>query len=95
MTDKKIQEARKMLCSYLLQVATSHNLTHDMIAERTGFQRSNVSRMLSGKYSPSLDNFIKLCDAIVVYVFIVDKDAPDSDTAKLMRDRWKRKDDSN
>lgn len=84
-----------MLCSYLQEVATKHNVTHDMIAERTGFQRSNVSRMLSGKYSPSLDNFIKLCDAIGVYLFIIDKDSTGSDLAETMRTRWKREGESN
>ena len=58
-----------------------------MIAQKTGFTQPNVNRMLSGRYSPSLDNFMKLADAIDAYFFIIDKNA-DSDLVSLMRKRW-------
>lgn len=78
-----------MLCQYLKEVAAERGITHEMIAERTGFQRANVSRMLAGKYSPTLDNFLTLCQAIGVYVFIIDK-TDDSPLAETMRKRWDR-----
>jgi len=59
MNDVKIIEARKMLCSYLAQVAKEKGITTYDIANLTGFQRTNVSRMINGRYSPSLDNSIK------------------------------------
>lgn len=59
-------EKRRILLQKLADIAKQRNITHDVIAERTGFMRNNVSRMLAGKYPPSLDNFLMLCDAIGV-----------------------------
>jgi transcriptional regulator with XRE-family HTH domain len=87
MNQEKIQEARIMLCHYLASLAKEKGLTTYKIAEITGFKQPNVHRMLSGRYAPSLDNFIKLCDAIQTYVFIIDKNA-DDDLAVLMKNRW-------
>lgn len=58
-----------------------------VLADKAGFERSNVNRMLNADYSPTLDNFLKLCEASSCYVFIIDKEA-DEDTATLMRERW-------
>lgn len=44
--------------------------------------------MLSGKYPPSLDNFIKLAEAIGVYFFIIDKNTPDDELVNIMKNRW-------
>jgi len=82
-------EARKMLCHYLGDVARQKGLSTYKIAEITGFKQQNVHRMLSGKYAPTLDNFIKLADAIDVYFFIIDKNS-DDDLAELMKNRWRR-----
>lgn len=92
MTDKKITEARIMLCHYLASLAKARNMTTTELAEKTGFKQPNVSRMLSGKYPPTLDNFIRLADALDAYIFVIDKDA-DSDLVKMMKKRWKRPND--
>lgn len=84
----KYQQARIMLCQYLYDVAKEKGISHDKIAEITGFTRTNVSRMLSGKYSPSIDNFLKLADAIGVYFFIIDKDDEDAELVEMMKNRW-------
>lgn len=52
-----------MLIDFLRNEAKQKGITHDQIAEKTGFQPSNVSRMLTNKYSPSLPNFLKLAEA--------------------------------
>jgi|LakMenEpi03Aug12_release.lakeMendotaPanAssembly.Ray.scaffolds.fasta_scaffold3284093_1 transcriptional regulator with XRE-family HTH domain len=83
----KIQIARKMLLDYLKEQIALKGITQDQLSQITGFTQSNISRMLSSKYSPSLDNFLKLCEAANVYVFIIDKEA-NEDTAQLMRERW-------
>ena len=88
MKDEKIVEARKMLCSYIGQIARAKGLTTYKLAEMTGFKQPNIQRMLSGKYSPTLDNFMILCEAIDTYVFIIDKTS-DDDLAQLMKDRWR------
>ncbi|MBN2747365.1 MAG: helix-turn-helix transcriptional regulator [Bacteroidales bacterium] len=87
MNEEKYSEARKMLCKYLFSLAREKGITQEQIAEKTGFKRSNVSRMLSGAYSSSLDNFIKLAEAIDTYFFIIDKKA-DDDLVETMKNRW-------
>ena len=94
MKDPKIIEARKMLCRYLGDTARERGISTYEIAEKTGFDRPNVSRMLNGHYAPTMDNFIKLCDAIGVYIFIVDKEG-EGDLVEMMKERWKRKGDDN
>jgi len=57
-------QARRRIMQKLSDIAIEKGITHEMIAEYTGFMRNNISRMLAGKYPPSLDNFLMLCDAI-------------------------------
>jgi len=85
--EQKYKEARIMQLQYLAKLAKEKGITQDMIAEKTGFTRNNVSRMLSGRYSPSLDNFMRLCEAINCYLFIIDKNA-DDDLVTMMKERW-------
>lgn len=87
MNENLILETRLLLCHYLRDLAKEKGLTHQMIADVTGFKSNNVSRMLSGMYPPTLDNFIKLAHAINTYIFIIDKNA-DDDIVLLMRNRW-------
>ena len=56
------KEKRTRLMQYLKQLFQSHNITQDEAAEETGFTQNNISRMLSGKYSPSLDNLVRLAE---------------------------------
>jgi len=89
MNEQKIIEARLMLCHYLASVAKDKGISTYRLAEMTGFKQPNVHRMLAGRYSPSLDNLIKLANALGVYLFIIDKDA-DSDLVTIMKERWSR-----
>lgn len=89
MNDRKITEARIMLCHYLASLAKEKGLSTYDIARITGFKQPNVHRMLTAKYAPTLDNFIRLADALDAYIFIIDKNA-DDDLTQLMRDRWRR-----
>lgn len=91
---KKIETARRMLLDYIREQMEAKNITGVMLAEKTGFTTSNISRMLSAKYPPTLDNFLILCEAVNCFVFIIDKNA-DEDAAKLMRERWNRSGDQN
>jgi len=85
--EEKYVEARKMLMEYLRATAHEKGITQEEIASKTGFSRANVSRMLAGKYSPSLDNFMKLSEAVNVYFFIIDKDE-DDELVQIMKKRW-------
>jgi DNA-binding phage protein len=72
MKEEIYKEKSREYCRQLAKIAEKKNITHDIIAERTNFQRSNVTRMLSGRYSPTLENFIKLMEAIGVKLALVD-----------------------
>ena len=91
---EKYSEARKILLRFVADQAKEKGITQEDIAERTGFSRSNVSRMLAGRFAPTLDNFIRLAEAVEVYFFLESKDAK-SENAEFMRDRHKRPDDEN
>lgn len=57
----------------LHQHARENNITQEQIAEKTGFLSNNVNRMLTGKYMPKLDNFIRLAQAVGKKIEVKDK----------------------
>lgn len=75
MNEKKYIQARLTLCLFLKSEAESKGITQQQIANKCGWHQQTVQRMLSGKFSPSLDNFIKLADAIGVNFFMESKDS--------------------
>lgn len=94
MNNEKIKTAREMLLNYLRERIQEKGFTQEYLAEKTGFTQGNISRMLSAKYPPTLDNLLTLCDASECYIFVIDKNAND-DLCKMMRDRWFRKNQNN
>ena len=66
MTEKKYEQIRKKALAFLSSQAKVKKISLIELEERTGFAQNNISRMLMGKYSPSLDNFLKLSEAIGV-----------------------------
>ena len=68
MEDEKYQEAALRLLTTLQELAKEKGITEKQIADETGFIQSNVSRMFAGKYSPLLDNFIQLADAVGYHI---------------------------
>ena len=61
---KKYGDARNELASQLRAARLAQNLTQQALADRVGTQRSNISRMESGKYNPSLDFLVKVADSM-------------------------------
>ncbi|HAN78652.1 MAG TPA: hypothetical protein DCQ31_13260 [Bacteroidales bacterium] len=89
-----IFEAQKMLLKYIADTAAEKGITQEQIAEFTGLKQSNVSRMLAGRYSPSLRNFLKIAQAVNCFIFIADKDS-DDELATIMKERWKQNENPN
>jgi transcriptional regulator with XRE-family HTH domain len=89
MNDPVIIEARRMLLAYLNELAKEKKLSTYKIAEMTGITQSNVYRILNGRYPPTLDTFLLLCQKLDCYIFIVDKNAED-DLVDKMKQRWRR-----
>lgn len=50
---KQLKSARK-----------AQNVTQEVLAERVGTKKSNISRFESGRYNPSLDFLIKVADSL-------------------------------
>lgn len=48
----------------------AQNVTQEILAERVGTKKSNISRFESGKYNPSLDFLVKVADSLGKQVHI-------------------------
>ena len=57
-------QARAEIASQLKAARMSVNLTQQNLAERCGTKKSNISRMESGRYNPSLDFLVKVADSL-------------------------------
>lgn len=69
------QEKRIALMQYLNKLRIDKGITQEELANITGFERSNINRMMFAKYSPTLDNFITIADALGYQVSILEKSA--------------------
>lgn len=56
-------EPRYELVSLIIKTRLEQNLTQEELARRIGTKKSNISRLESGKYNPSLDFIIKVAEA--------------------------------
>ena len=48
----------------LKEVCTSSGITQQVLAERVGTKKSNISRLESGRYNPSLDFLVKVAQGL-------------------------------
>ena len=56
--------ARDSIARELRDTRKTLNLTQSALAEIAGTKKSNISRMESGKYNPSLDFLVKVADSM-------------------------------
>ena len=54
---------RYELISLIIKTRLEQNLTQEELAKRIGTKKSNISRLESGNYNPSLDFIIKVAEA--------------------------------
>lgn len=67
------RQAEAML--YLLrEIAQRRKISHQAIADRIGWKQTNVSRLFTAKYSPTLPNFLRLADALGIRVILESDD---------------------
>lgn len=77
MKDKEFQteyerlKPRYDLISQIIEARTSQNITQEELALRVGTQKSNISRLESGKYNPSLDFLTKVARSLGKEVQII------------------------
>ena len=58
------QAARQSIARELRDTRHSLNLTQEVLADRVGTKKSNICRMESGKYNPSLDFLVKVAHSM-------------------------------
>ena len=55
---------RYEVVEHLKSARKAQNVTQEVLAERVGTRKSNISRFESGRYNPSLDFLIKVADSL-------------------------------
>lgn len=70
MLDEKVKkeyeklQPRYEVISQIIDARKEQNMTQSDLAKRIGTQKSNISRLESGNYNPSLDFLIKVAHAL-------------------------------
>jgi len=63
-TEYEKLKPRYDVISQIIEARTSQNITQEELALRVGTQKSNISRLESGTYNPSLDFFSKVARSL-------------------------------
>ena len=61
---KENNSARQEVALQLRQVRKSQGMTQESLAELVGTKKSNISRLESGRYNPSLDFLVKVAGGL-------------------------------
>jgi len=56
--------ARQSIATELRDARLGLHMTQQTLADRAGTKKSNISRMESGKYNPSLDFLVKVAECM-------------------------------
>ena len=56
--------ARQEIAAQLRQVRKEQGMTQERLAEKVGTRKSNISRLESGRYNPSLDFLEKVAGGL-------------------------------
>ena len=56
------RDVRMDMAKQMREARLGMNLTQQVVAERAGTKKSNISRMESGKYNPTLDFLVKVAE---------------------------------
>ncbi|MDD6639263.1 MAG: helix-turn-helix transcriptional regulator [Lachnospiraceae bacterium] len=57
-------DTRRDVADQLRSVRKAQGMTQESLAERVGTKKSNISRLESGRYNPSLDFLVKVADGL-------------------------------
>ena len=55
---------REEVAQQLREVRKSQGMTQELLADRVGTKKSNISRLESGRYNPSLDFRVKVAGGL-------------------------------
>ena len=68
------QDIRADFARQILAIRQSQHLTQQVLADRVGTKKSNISRMESGRYNPSLDFMVRVAASMGKQVTITIED---------------------
>jgi transcriptional regulator with XRE-family HTH domain len=60
----EVNSARQEVAAQLKQVRKDQGMTQESLAELVGTKKSNISRLESGRYNPSLDFLVKVAGGL-------------------------------
>ncbi|MCI7242323.1 MAG: helix-turn-helix transcriptional regulator [Lachnobacterium sp.] len=61
---KGANATREEVAQQLREVRKSQGMTQESLADRVGTKKSNISRLESGRYNPSLDFLVKVAGGL-------------------------------
>ena len=61
---KGTNATREEVAQQLREVRKSQGMTQESLADRVGTKKSNISRLESGRYKPSLDFLVKVAGGL-------------------------------
>ena len=64
MSRKTVTSPREDIVRQLKEVRKAEGMTQAHLAELVGTKKSNISRLESGRYNPSLDFLVKVADGL-------------------------------
>ena len=59
-----LESPREEVVRQLKEVRRAEGMTQEYLAELVGTKKSNISRLESGRYNPSLDFLVKVADGL-------------------------------
>jgi transcriptional regulator with XRE-family HTH domain len=59
-----VENPRESVVRQLKYYRKDQGMTQEELAERVGTKKSNISRLESGRYNPSLDFLVKVADGL-------------------------------
>jgi DNA-binding XRE family transcriptional regulator len=89
-----LNQARELIAGFLVNRRKELGMTQQDLADATGLGIQTIKRMEDAKFWPNLKQFLIVCHALNAYFFVEEKEG-NGDYAKMMRERWTRKGDSN
>ena len=73
----------KEVARQLRAVRRSRGITQEVLAERVGTKKSNISRLESGRYNPSLEFLVKVAGGLGTKLQVEIGEYNDEETGKL------------
>lgn len=70
---EKERSARQEVAEQLRSTRKAQGVTQECLAERVGTKKSNISRLESGRYNPSLDFLVKVAEGLGKRIQIIMK----------------------